>query len=165
MTLDEENSLLMKPILLFLIIFTAFCLAFVKHISAIMYPLSAVIFYAYLPVLYASSRMNVLHHKKEKQEAFHIKFYPLELGLWFLSTCFLAFVISHFLSDLLFHYLQSLYHFTYFLIGFGLIGIIYCEWDVNKIHYLSKEAAFNTQGRLLSFEIFFVFFLFFAMNH
>jgi hypothetical protein len=129
-----------------------------------MYPLSAVIFYVYLPVVYTSSRINILHHKKE-QEVFHIKFYPMELGVWFLSTCFLAFVISHFLSDLLFHYLQPLYHFTYFLILLGFIGIVYCEWDANKLHYTSKETAFTLQGRLLSFEIFFVFFIFFAMNH
>lgn len=130
-----------------------------------MYPLSVVIFYAYLPILYEASRLNLLHHKKEKREAFHIKFYPMELGLWFGCTCFLAFVISHLLSDLLFHHLQELYHFTYFFIAVGLAGITYCEWDVNKFHHMPKKVAFKTQGRLLSFEVFFIFFLFFAMNH
>ncbi len=154
----------MRSIILFSVIFFAFALSFTKHISAIMYPLSAIIFYVYLPVLYASSRINILHHKKEK-EVFHIKFYPMELGLWLVSTCFLAFVISHLLSDLLFHHLEHLYHFTYFLILLGLVGIIYCELDVNKLHFSSKKIAFELQGKFLSFEIFFIIFIFFAMNH
>lgn len=154
----------MRPIILFLIIFIAFALSFTKHISAIMYPLSAILFYNYLPILYASSRINILHHKKEK-EVFHIKFYPMELSLWLLCTCFLAFVISHLLSDLLFHHLEHLYHFTYFLILLGLVGIIYCELDVNKLHLSPKKTAFELQGKFLSFEIFFIIFIFFAMNH
>ena len=155
----------MKSTFLFIIIFTIFCLAFIKHISAIMYPLSMVIFYAYLPILYSSSRLNLLNHKTNKTKSFYIKFYPIELGLWFVCTCFLAFLISHLLSDLLFHQLQTLYHFTYFLIGFGLLGSLYYEWDVAKLHYTPKEVAFKIQGRLLSFEIFFIFFQFFAKNH
>ncbi|MEE9339407.1 MAG: hypothetical protein V3U87_15130 [Methylococcaceae bacterium] len=154
----------MRSIILFSVIFIAFALSFTKHISAIMYPLSAILFYVYLPVLYASSRINILHHKKEK-EVFHIKFYPMELSLWLGSTCFLAFVISHLLSDLLFHHLEHLYHFTYFLILLGLVGIIYCELDVNKLHLSSKKTAFELQGKFLSFEIFFIIFIFFAMNH
>ncbi len=154
----------MKSIFIFSIISIAFVVSFTKHISAIMYPLSVILFYVYLPVLYASSRINILHHKKNK-EVFYIKFYPMELGLWLVSTCFLAFVISHLLSDLLFHHLEHLYHFTYFLIVCGLVGTIYCEIDVNKLHNSSKNKAFELQGKFLSFEIFFIIFIFFAMNH
>ncbi|MCF6203289.1 MAG: hypothetical protein L3J59_06395 [Methylococcaceae bacterium] len=154
----------MESIIIFSVIFFAFAFSLTKHISAIMYPLSAILFYVYLPILYASSRINILHHKKEK-EVFHIKFYPMELGLWLASTCFLAFVISHLLADLLFHHLEHLYHFTYFLIILGLGGIVYCELDVNKLHISSKKTAFELQGKFLSFEIFFIIFIFFAMNH
>lgn len=154
----------MKPIALFSVIIIAFGLAFSKHISIIMYPLSAVLFYVYLPILYASSRINILNHKTEK-EVLHIKFYPMELSVWFACTCFLAFVISHLLSDVLFHHLEHLYHFTYFLIVIGFAGAIFCELDVNRFHLLSKKIDYRLQGRLLSFEIFFIIFLFFAMNH
>lgn len=155
---------LMKPITIFSATIIAFGLAFSKHISAIMYPLSAILFYVYLPVLYASSRINILHHKKDK-EIFHIKFYPMELGIWLACTCFLAFVISHLLSDLLFHHLEHLYHFTYFLIVMGFAGAIFCELDANRLHLLSKKIDYRLQGRFLSFEVFFIFFLFFSMNH
>lgn len=159
-----KNNRLMKPIAIFLVIIIAFGLSFSKHISAIMYPLSAVLFYTYLPLLYASSRINVLHHKTDKK-IFHIKFYPMELGMWLACTCFLAYVISHFLSDLLFHHLEHLYHFTFFLIVTGLAGSIFCEIDAHKLHILSEKVDYRLQGRFLSFEVFFIFFLFFAMNH
>jgi len=154
----------MKSIAIFSVIIIAFGLSFSKHISIIMYPLSAVLFYVYLPVLYASSRRNVLQHKKEK-EVFNIKFYPMELSLWLACTCFLAFVMSHLLADLLFHQLEHLYHFTYFLILMGLAGAVFCELDANRLHLLSKKIDYRLQGRFLSFEIFFIIFLFFAMNH
>ena len=154
----------MRSIPLFLVIVVAFGLSFVKHISALMYPLSAVIFYFYLPVLYASSRINILHHIKEKQ-VFHIHFYPMELSMWLVSTCFFSFVLAHLLADVLFHYRESLYHFTFFLITLGAGGIVYCELHENKFHISSKKAIFEIQGRLLSFELFFIMFLFFAINH
>ncbi len=154
----------MRSLPLFLIIVIAFGLSFAKHISVLMYPLSAFIFYLYLPVLYASSRINILHHIK-KQELFHIKFYPMELGMWLVSTCFFSFVIAHLLADILFPYREYLYHFTIFLIVSGLIGIIYCELDANKFHLSSKRTSFEAQGRFLSFEFLFVMILLFAINH
>lgn len=154
----------MRSIPLFLAIVIAFGLSFLKHISVAMYPLSAVIFYFYLPVLYASSRINILHHIKDK-ELFHIKFYPMELSMWLVSTSFFAFILSHLISDLLFNHREHLYHFTIFLITVGLIGIIYCERDASKYHILSKRAAFEIQGRFLSFEFFFIMVLLFVMNH
>lgn len=154
----------MRSIPLFLVILVAFGLSFLRHISVLMYPLSAVIFYFYLPVLYASSRINILHHIKEK-EVFHIHFYPMELGMWLVSSLFFSFVISHLLADVLFPYRQSFYHFTFFLIAVGIWGIIYCEQKANKIHISSKNVIFETQGRLLCFELFFFMFLLFVMNH
>ena len=154
----------MRSIPLFLAIVIAFGLSFLKHISVAMYPLSAVIFYYYLPVLYASSRINILHHIKDK-EILHIKFYPMELSMWLASTSFFAFILSHLISDLLFSYREHVYHFTIFLISIGLLGIIYCERDANKYHILSKRAAFEAQGRFLSFEFFFIMVLLFVMNH
>ena len=154
----------MKSLPLFLVIVLAFGLSFSKHISSAMYPLSAVIFYYYLPVLYASSRINILHHIKEK-EVFHIKFYPMELSMWLVSTCFFSFVLSHLLADVFFSYRESLYHFTYFLITVGLAGIIYCELNVNKFPISAKKTVFETQGKLLGFEFLFIMILLFVMNH
>ncbi len=162
--MTDINKHPLKPILLFLAIVIAFGLSFLKHFSLIMYPLSFIIFYFYLPVLYASSRINILHHIKEK-EVFHIKFYPMELSMWLVSTCFFAFILSHLLSDLLFHYRESIYHFSYFLITLGLTGIVYCELDAMKFHNSSKKTIFETQGRLLSFEFLFIMILLFTMNH
>ena len=154
----------MRSLPLFLVIVLAFGLSFSKHISAAMYPLSAVIFYYYLPVLYASSRINILHHIKEK-EVFHIKFYPMELSMWLVSTCFFSFVLAHLLSDMLFSYRESLYHFSYFLITAGLTGIIYYELKVNKCPLSLKNNVFETQGKLLGFEFLFIMILLFVMNH
>lgn len=153
----------MNPFLLFLIVIVAFGLSFSKHLSVIMYPLSVVIFYFYLPILYSSSRINILHHRKEK-EVFHIKFYPIELGAWFLSTCFFSYVLTHLVSDLLYDYREPLYHFTFFLVTVGLAGAIYCEVDANKLHHLSKQKVYKTQGKFLGFELLFIMLLFFEMN-
>ena len=153
----------MKPYLLFIIVIVAFGLSFSKHISFLMYPLSGAIFYFYLPVLYASSRINILHHIQEK-EVFHVKFYPMELGLWLIGTCFFSYVLSHLFSDLLYPYRESLYHFSFFLIIIGLLGIVYCELDANKFHLSSKKASFATQGKLLGFEILFVMLLIFELS-
>jgi len=154
----------MRSLPLFLVIVLAFGLSFSKHISAAMYPLSAVIFYFYLPVLYASSRINILHHIKEKQ-VFHIKFYPMELSMWLVSTFFFSFVLSHLLSDIFFSYREHLYHFTYFLISIGLVGIIYCELNIDKFPLSSKKTVFETQGKFLGFEFLFIMILLFVMNH
>lgn len=154
----------MKPILIFLAIIIAFGLSFSKHISMLMYPLSALIFYFYLPVIYASSRINILHHKKNK-ELFHIKFYPIELGAWLASTLFLAFMLSHLISDLLFDHAEALYHFMIFLISISLAGIFYCERDATRFHLSKKDRIFQIQGRLLSFEILFFMILLFVISH
>ena len=154
----------MRSIPLFIVILIAFGLSFSKHISLAMYPLSAIIFYFYLPVLYASSRINILHHIKKKQ-VFHIKFYPMELSMWLVSTCFFSFILSHLLSDLFFHHREMLYHFMIFLISLGLGGIIYCELEAKKPHIPSNKAIFEIQGRFLCFEFLFIMILLFAMNH
>lgn len=158
------NRKTLRAIPLFIAIVIAFGLSFLKHISVLMYPLSAVIFFFYLPLLYASSRINILHHIKEKQ-VFYIKFYPMELSMWLVSSCFFGFILSHLISDLLFDYRQTLYHFSFFLIVLGLGGIIYCELDANKFHNASKKTAFVTQGRFLGFELLFIMILLFVMNH
>jgi hypothetical protein len=154
----------MRSLLLFAAIVVAFGLSFLKHISVAMYPLSAVIFYFYLPVLYASSRINILHHLNNK-EVFHIKFYPMELSMWLASTFFFSFVLSHLISDLLFHHREMVYHFTFFLMSIGLAGIIYCERHASGLPISAKKSIFEAQGRFLSFEIFFIMTLLFVMNH
>jgi len=156
----------MRSLPLFLAIVSAFGLSFLKHISVLMYPLSAFIFYYYLPVLYASSRINILHHRQLKtKELFHMKFYPMELSMWFVSTCFFGFILSHLISDLVFHHREIVYHFLLFLIQVAIIGFIYCEYDVNNFHISSKKAIFEIQGRIISFIIFFIMTLLFVMNH
>lgn len=154
----------MRSLPLFLAIVIAFTLSFLKHISLAMYPLSIIIFYFYLPVLYASSRINILHHLEQK-EVFHIKFYPMELSMWLVSTCFFSFILAHLLSDLLFHQRESIYHFSVFLISLGIIGIVFCELDAKKFHLTSKKNSFLMQGRLLSFEFLFILTLLFVINH
>ncbi len=154
----------MRSIPLFIVILIAFTLSLSRHVSIAMYPLSAIIFYFYLPILYASSRMNILHHIKDK-EIFHIRFYPMELSMWLVSTSFFAFILSHLISDILFDYRESLYHFTIFLISLGLLGILYCEQDAAHYHFLSKKNAFELQGKFLSFEIFFIMTWLFFINH
>ncbi len=154
----------MHSIPLFIAIIIAFGLSFMKHISFAMYPLSAVIFYYYLPILYATSRINILHHLKNK-EAFHIKYYPMEFSMWLVSTSFFGFILSHLISDLLFHHREDLYHFLFFLITSGLIGIIYCEHKASNSQTSAKQAILEIQGRILSFEILFFMTLIFVMNH
>jgi len=154
----------MRSLPLFLAIIIAFGLSFIKHLSVLMYPLSAFIFYYYLPVLYASSRINILHHIKNHQ-VWHIKFYPMELSMWLISTFFFAFILSHLISDLLFHHRETLYHFMFFLITGGLLGILYCERDLTNFNTSSKKSIFEIQGRILSFEILFIMILLFVMNH
>ncbi len=154
----------MRSLPLFSAIIVVFILSFIKHISVAMYPLSAIIFYYYLPVLYASSRINIMHHMKNK-EVFHMKFYPMELGVWFLSTCFFAFILSHLIADLFFHHREVLYHFTIFLLSIGMAGIYFCERQATRFHILSKKTSFEIQGRFLSFEILFILVILFAMNH
>ena len=85
--------------------------------------------------------------------------------MWLVSTCFFSFVLSHLLSDVFFSYRESLYHFTYFLISVGLAGIIYCELNVDKFPLSSKKTVFETQGKLLGFELLFIMILLFVMNH
>lgn len=154
----------MRSLPLFVAVAIVFALSFIKHISVAMYPLSAIIFYYYLPVLYASSRINILHHLKNK-EVFHIKFYPMELGMWFIGTCFFAFILAHLIADLLFHHREVLYHFTFFLMSLGLAGIYFCERQATRFHILSKKTSFEIQGRFLSFEILFMMVFIFSMNH
>lgn len=154
----------MRPYFLFIFVLAAFALSFSRHISFLMYPLSVVIFYLYLPVLYASSRINILHHKKE-QEIFHIKFYPIELSMWLVSTLFFGFMLSHLIADLLFPYREYLYHFTIFLITFGMGCIVYCESIAENLHTPAKNLLFKLQGRLVGFELLFIMTLLFAMNH
>ena len=124
----------MRSFPLFLVIVIVFILSLSKHLSLIMYPLCAVIFYFYLPLLYTSSRLNILHHQSNA-DIWHIKFYPIELSMWFISTCFFSYILSHLLSDILFLYRESLYHFTFFLIILGMGGVTYYELDAKKISF------------------------------
>ncbi len=85
--------------------------------------------------------------------------------MWLVSTLFFAFILSHLISDLLFHHREILYHFTFFLMTIGLAGIIYCERHASGFLISEKKTIFEIQGRLLSFEIFFIMTLLFVMNH
>lgn len=154
----------MKSGLIFLIIISAFSMAFSRHVSFLMYPLSGYIFYRYVPVIYTTCRINILHHPHCKQ-LFGISFYPLELIVWLICALFFSFVIDHLLADIFFLHLQSLYHFTWFLIAITLIGIVYIEPGLIKQVSIPKTKAFEIQGRLLSFEVLFVTFLLFSTNH
>lgn len=89
----------------------------------------------------------------------------MELSMWLASTLFFAFVLSHLISDMLFHHREAVYHFTFFLMSIGLTGIIYCERHASGMQISAKKTIFEIQGRFLSFEIFFILTLLFVMNH
>ncbi len=153
----------MKTFLLFVAILLGFLISFKYHISVVMYALSGIIFYFYIPYLYALSRINILKHKQET-ELLHLKFYPMELLLWIIACSFFAFIIAHLLADLLFQ-MPHLHHFMFFLM-IGYLGmIIFRELKARNLHGFNKKTNFVQQGRLLSFEMLFVYFVILSIPH
>lgn len=140
-----------------------FLISFKFHVTVVMYPLSAIIFYFYIPYLYALSRVNVLKHDQET-EILHLKFYPMELLLWLVACSFFAFIIAHLLADLLFH-MPHLHHFMFILMMGYLTMIINRELKAKKLHGLSKKDNFVKQGRLLSFEMLFAYLIILSIPH
>lgn len=89
----------------------------------------------------------------------------MELSMWLASTCFFSFILAHLLADVLFSYRTPLYHFSYFLIPIGIGGIIYLELNANKHHITSKKIVFESQGRILGFELVIIMIALFVANH
>lgn len=152
----------MKSLPLFIAVILAFIISFKGHHSLAMYPLSAVIFYFYLPVLYSYSRINVLRHI-EAREFMHVKYYPMEFILWLIGCSFFSFILAHLLADKLFNVTHL--HFFILPLILGYLGlIIYREINSKKLHAQSRKINFEQQGRLLSFEILFIFTALFSLH-
>jgi hypothetical protein len=156
----------MKSIPLFLAISMAFILAFFGHISVVLYTLSVLIFYFYIPILYSYSRVNVFHGDDFK-EVVHLRFYPMEFTIWVVLTSFFSYIIAHLLASLLFdvHHLHQ-YMFPVMLLYIALI--IYRELQGKKLHEQHNQAEqinYEKQGRLISFEILFLFLALFMIQH
>ncbi len=147
-----------------ILIGVVFLVSFVKHIAVPMYFLSSVIFYFYLPILYSYSRTNVLQHIKAK-EFMHLKYYPLEFTFWLFTTCFFSFILAHLLADLAYGIDKPLHILSIPLIISYMIMIFYRELRAKKLHAIDEKINYEKQGRLISFEMLFVFILLFTLHH
>ncbi len=154
----------MKSAVLFVLIITIFTLSFVDHHAVLMYPLSALIFYVYLPKIYAFSRINIFHHLKAN-EFIHLKYYPMEFFLWLLATCFFSFILAHLTADLLYRYSKHIHYFMYPVIFIDLGFIVYREVRAKNLLTEQLQSYYERQGRLLTFEILFIFLLLFMIPH
>lgn len=154
----------LKSLPLIIAIVVGFIFSFFKHISVMMYLLTAVIFYFYLPMLYSYSRVNFLYHVKAK-EFIHLKYYPQEFLFWLLATCFFSFILAHLLADLAYGFEKNINEFIYFLIFIDLNLIIYREFKAKKLQNIDEIINYEKQGRLITFEILFLFILLFLMKH
>ena len=145
-------------------IIIGFLFSFFEHISVAMYLLSIVIFYFYLPMLYSYSRINVLYHVKAK-EFMQLKYYPLEFLFWLLTTCFFSFILAHLLSDL-FYGMEKPLHvlFIPLIIGY-FIMTFYPELTAKKLRNEDELINYEKQGRLISFDILFIFILLFMLSN
>jgi hypothetical protein len=155
---------LVKSMPLIIAIVVGFVLSFFKHISIPMYLLSGVIFYFYIPMLYSYSRVNVFNHIRV-QQFMHLKYYRMEFLFWLLVTSFFSFILAHLLADLSFGVEKPIHIIIYMLVLFYLIMIFYRELSAKKLHNIDEQINYERQGRLISFEILFVFILLFMMKH
>ncbi len=139
---------------IFFTVVISFILSFFKHFSVLLYPLSGIIFYFYLPIFYATSRMNIIRYQVNGEYP-HIRLYLMELSIWFVSTCFFSFILAHFLADLFFDHQAAIYHFSYFLLTVGVVGIAVSEYyaNKNKAEYESAKKFFEIQGLFYGAEI------------
>ena len=153
-----------KSLPLVVAIIAGFIFSFFEHISVPMYLLSAVIFYFYLPMLYSYSRVNIFYHIKA-QEFLHLKYYPLEFLFWLLATCFFSFILTHLLADLAFGMEKHVHEFMYPLIVIYLGIIFYRELSAKNLHDVEKQINYEKQGRLITFQVLFLFVLLFMMKH
>ena len=151
-----------KSFPLFIAILLGFIISLKWHFSIAMYPLSGVIFYYYLPMLYSYSRINVLQHI-EANEFIHLKYYPMEFFLWLVAACFFSFILAHLLSDLLFQ-VKRLHVLMLPLIISYLGLIVYRETRASTLRAINRKMNFEKQGRLLTFEILFVFMFLFTLH-
>jgi hypothetical protein len=154
----------MKSLPLMIAIVVGFTFSFFKHISVAMYLLSAVIFYFYLPLLYSYSRANVLCHVKAK-EFIHLKYYPIEFLFWLFATVFFSFILAHLLADLAYGMEKHVHLFMYPLIFIYLKIILYRELKAKKLHNIDEQINYEKQGRLITFEVLFLFIAVFMLHH
>jgi hypothetical protein len=154
----------LKSLPLVIAIGAGFIFSFFEHISVPMYLLSAVIFYFYLPMLYSYSRVNVLYHVKAK-EFMHLKYYPMEFLFWLLMTFFFSFILAHLLANLAYGMDKPLHILMYPLILVYLMMIFYRELRAKKLHSIDEQINYEKQGRLISFEILFLFIFMFMIHH
>jgi hypothetical protein len=142
-----------------------FVVSFFEHISVIMYFLSGIIFYFYLPILYVYSRVNILNHFKAK-ELGDLKYYPMEFGFWLIITGFFSFILAHLLADLAYGLDEPVHGLLYPLMIIFLALIIYQELKAKKSdNYSDEKVNYEKQGRLIAFELLSVMILLFMLHH
>ena len=156
----------MKSVPLFVAISLAFIIALIGHLSVALYLLSVVIFYFYIPILYSYSRVNIFHHDNFK-ELLSLRFYPMELTIWVVFTFIFSYIIAHLLASLLF----GVHHLHQFMLPIMILYmalIIFRELRGVKLHEQHnqyEQINYEKQGRMLSFEILFLFLLLFMIPH
>ncbi len=158
------KSFNIKSLPLIIAVIIGFVIAFFEHISLAMYLLTAVIFYVYLPMLYSYSRVNIFYHVKAR-EFMHLKYYPLEFAFWLISTCFFAFILAHLFADLAYGMDKPIHILSIPLIIIYLMMIFYRELAAKKLHHQDEQVNYEKQGRLISFEVLFIFILLFMLHH
>lgn len=158
----QFNFIKSLPFVIAIII--GFGFAFFKHIEVSMYLLTAVIFYFYLPILYSYSRVNVFYHVKA-EEFMNLKYYPMEFLFWLLATCFFSFILAHLIANLSFGIEIEVHFILYLLASVYLLMIFYRELSIKKLHNVDATINYEKQGRLISFEVLFVFILLFMAHH
>jgi|JFJP01.1.fsa_nt_gi hypothetical protein len=154
----------MNSLPLIIAICLGFIFSFLKHISFVMYFASGIIFYFYLPVLYSYARVNILNHVKAK-EFLHLKYYPLEFLFWLATTCFFSFILAHLLADLFYEINKPIHVIAFPLILACLILICYRELAAKKLHNQDVKINYEKQGRLICFQVLFIFVLLFLLHH
>lgn len=153
-----------KTVPLIVAVSIGFVISFFEHISVVMYLLTAVIFYFYLPMLYSYSRVNVFYHVKA-EEFMHLKYYPLEFSFWLITTCFFSFILAHLLADLAYDINKPIHILAFPLIIAYSVMIFHREVAAKKLHNQEEQINYEKQGRLISFVVLLVFILLFMLYH
>jgi len=154
----------MNSLPLIIAICLGFIFSFLEHISFVMYLSSGIIFYFYLPVLYCYSRVNRFNHVRAK-EFLQLKYYPLEFLIWLVTTCFFSFILAHLLADLLDEINKPIRIIAFLLILVCLVLIYYRELTTKKLHSQDVKINYEKQGRIICFEVLFIFVLLFLLSH
>lgn len=166
---SDGESTLTKAFYLSLIVIPAFILTFELHIKYLMYPLAAAVFYIYVPLLFLYGKKSLLQYKQQGGAPANYYAY-LWFSLWFVTTCFFSYMLSHLLADVISSFHWSFFRYLLYafllLMVIGLGVIVYLQWTSKRIEALGDITMnFETQGRLASFEILLLLLIIFLIKH